>query len=130
MRGDYSSLDFSQFDAVIAYLSPAAMPALWDKARAEMRPGTSLYSVEFAIPGQPPSTTIVPPGRGPHIARDVETWLAGSAVAFVATDVTLFGVARQIAIIIGNRADVFTSTADATQWLCAADVGRDIPFQR
>jgi SAM-dependent methyltransferase len=67
VRGDYSSLDFTQFDVVIAYLSPAAMPALWDKAKAEMRPGTSLYSVEFAIPGQPPATTISPPGRGPSV---------------------------------------------------------------
>ena len=97
---------------------------------------TALTADEMFRPGMPvlidmrQMGCVPPPGRGPHIARDVETWLAGSAVAFVATDVTLFGVARQIAIIIGNRADVFTSTADATQWLCAADVGRDIPFQR
>jgi SAM-dependent methyltransferase len=67
VRGDYALLDFAQFDVVIAYLSPAAMPALWEKAKKEMRPGTLLCSVEFAIAGQPPSTTIVPPGRGPSV---------------------------------------------------------------
>jgi SAM-dependent methyltransferase len=67
VRGDYGLLDFAQFDVVIAYLSPAAMPALWEKAKQEMRPGTLLCSVEFAIPGQEPSTTIVPPGRGPSV---------------------------------------------------------------
>jgi SAM-dependent methyltransferase len=67
VRGDYELLDFAQFDVVIAYLSPAAMPALWQKAKNEMRPGTLLCSVEFAIHGQEPSTTIVPPGRGPSV---------------------------------------------------------------
>jgi SAM-dependent methyltransferase len=51
MRTDYNRLDFSRFDVVFAYLSPAAMPALWEKARAEMRPGSLLLSYEFVIPG-------------------------------------------------------------------------------
>jgi SAM-dependent methyltransferase len=51
LHGDYGRLDFADFDVVFAYLSPAAMPALWSKARAEMRPGTLLLSYEFAIPG-------------------------------------------------------------------------------
>jgi predicted O-methyltransferase YrrM len=51
MRGDYGRLDFADYDVVFAYLSPAAMPALWSKARAEMRPGTLLLSYEFPIPG-------------------------------------------------------------------------------
>lgn len=54
IRGDYHALDFAQFDVVFAYLSPAAMPALWDKARAEMRSGTLLLSYEFPIPGTQP----------------------------------------------------------------------------
>jgi SAM-dependent methyltransferase len=50
LRGDYERLDFSRYDVVFAYLSPAAMPGLWQKACAEMRPGTLLLSHAFAIP--------------------------------------------------------------------------------
>ena len=53
--GDYHKLDFREFDVVFAYLSPAAMPALWQKARAEMRPGSLLISYEFEIPGVVPT---------------------------------------------------------------------------
>ncbi|MES2126712.1 MAG: class I SAM-dependent methyltransferase [Pseudomonadota bacterium] len=66
-RGDYELLDFGAYDAVFAYLSPAAMPALFAKARAEMRPGGMLISYEFPIPGQTPSETIAPQGRGPAL---------------------------------------------------------------
>jgi hypothetical protein len=55
VRGDYESLDFAHYDAVFAYLSPAAMTALWHKARREMRPGSMLMSYEFAIQGAPPT---------------------------------------------------------------------------
>ena len=51
LHGDYQELDFAEYDVVFAYLSPAAMPDLWAKARAEMRPGSLLLSYEFAIPG-------------------------------------------------------------------------------
>lgn len=54
MRGDYNRLDLSTYDVVFAYLSPAAMPDLWRKARAEMRPGTLLLSYEFPIPDASP----------------------------------------------------------------------------
>lgn len=54
LRGDYNDLEFSRYDVVFAYLSPAAMPALWDKARSEMRDGSLLLSYEFAIPGAEP----------------------------------------------------------------------------
>jgi SAM-dependent methyltransferase len=50
LHGDYQQVDFGDFDVVFAYLSPAAMPALWHKARAEMRTGSVLMSYEFAIP--------------------------------------------------------------------------------
>jgi len=49
IRADYADLDFSPFDVVFAYLSPAVMSALWDKAHAEMRPGSLLLSNEFVI---------------------------------------------------------------------------------
>jgi SAM-dependent methyltransferase len=57
VRGDYESLDFANYDAVFAYLSPAAMTALWHKARREMRPGSILMSYEFAIQGAPPTVS-------------------------------------------------------------------------
>ena len=58
IRGDYEQLDFGNYDAVFAYLSPAAMTALWHKARREMRPGSMLMSYEFAIPAAPPSESL------------------------------------------------------------------------
>jgi hypothetical protein len=58
IHGDYHALDFAQFDVVFAYLSPAAMPTLWRKACAEMRPGTLLLSYEFPIPGTEPQLAV------------------------------------------------------------------------
>lgn len=57
-QGDYNALDFAQFDVVFAYLSPAAMPALWQKARSEMRSGSLLLSYEFLIPGIEPQIVL------------------------------------------------------------------------
>ena len=56
--GDYHSLDFSQYNLVFAYLSPAAMPSLWEKVRQEMQSGSRLVSYEFDIPGVPASYKI------------------------------------------------------------------------
>lgn len=56
--GDWSQLDFSDYDLVYAFLSPAAMPALWEKARREMRRGSVLVSNRFAIPDIRPATTL------------------------------------------------------------------------
>jgi hypothetical protein len=47
---------------VFAYLSPAAMPALWQKARREMRPGSLLLSHEFPIPGKEADLVLRPQG--------------------------------------------------------------------
>ena len=65
VRGDYEKLDFAQFDVVFAYLSPAAMPALWQKAQREMRPGALLLSYEFFIAGTVPEITVLPHPQGP-----------------------------------------------------------------
>lgn len=67
LRGDYEQLDFAHYDAVFAYLSPAAMSALWRKAACEMRPGTILLSYEFLITEKQPDISIVPTGRGPSL---------------------------------------------------------------
>ena len=56
--GDYEKLDFGRYRLVFAYLSPAAMPGLWRKAAAEMRPGAMLASYEFAIDARAPDRTI------------------------------------------------------------------------
>lgn len=67
IRGDYVALDFSVFDVVFAYLSPAAMDALWRKAQAEMRPGSLLISYEFNCPGRLPDRKIQPKSLGPEL---------------------------------------------------------------
>jgi hypothetical protein len=48
--GNYHQLNFADFDVVFAYLSPAAMLQLWEKASKEMRTGSLLVSLEFEIP--------------------------------------------------------------------------------
>ncbi|WP_235189752.1 class I SAM-dependent methyltransferase [Methylotenera sp. L2L1] len=49
--GDYRLLNFANYDLIFAYLSPAAMSDLWQKAQAEMRSGALLISYEFEIEG-------------------------------------------------------------------------------
>ena len=67
LRGDYQQCNFADFEVVFAYLSTAAMPALWQKARAEMRPGALLLSYEFAIPDQVPDLQLQPKPSGPFL---------------------------------------------------------------
>lgn len=56
--GNYHELDFANYDLVFAYLSPVAMPALWQKAKQDMQAGSLLVSYEFEIPNASPSFTI------------------------------------------------------------------------
>lgn len=65
--GDYGRFDFGDCDVVFAYLSPAAMPALWEKARAEMRQGALLLSYEFPIPGVESHCVWHPVDGGPSL---------------------------------------------------------------
>lgn len=51
--GDFWQPPFTPYDFVYAFLSPAPMTRLWEKARDEMRPGTLLISNSFAVPGLP-----------------------------------------------------------------------------
>lgn len=67
MRGDYHRLDFADYDLVFAYLSPAAMDALWRKAACEMRPGSLLVSYEFGIDDRLPNRTVYPTEGGPAL---------------------------------------------------------------
>jgi SAM-dependent methyltransferase len=63
LRGDYNDLDFGRYDLVFAYLSPAAMTALWRKAEREMRPGSVLVSYEFTVVDREPDRRFVTTDR-------------------------------------------------------------------
>ncbi|CAN1532519.1 hypothetical protein MCEKH45_01470 [Methylophilaceae bacterium] len=65
--GDYRSLNFTNYDVVFAYLSPAAMPALWQKASQEMKAGSLLISLEFEVPGIAPNLRIAGAKNSPMI---------------------------------------------------------------
>lgn len=51
--GDFWAEDLAPYDVVYAFLSPVPMPALLDKARREMRPGSLLISNTFQPPDRP-----------------------------------------------------------------------------
>ncbi len=67
IHGDYDKLDFGEYDIVFAYLSPAVMPALFDKAKKEMKIGSLLASYEFAVPAFKPDKTIHTTEGGPPL---------------------------------------------------------------
>ncbi len=52
-RANLWDQDFGAFDVVYCFLSPAPMPALFEKARAEMKPGSLLISNSFTVPDHP-----------------------------------------------------------------------------
>jgi hypothetical protein len=58
LRGDYNQLNFADYDVIFAYLSPAAMPSLWEKAQKEMRAGSILLSYEFSISARAPDISV------------------------------------------------------------------------
>jgi hypothetical protein len=57
-RGDFWDDHLAAYDVVYAFLSPPAMPRLWQKARAEMRPGSLLVSNSFPIPDATPQQVV------------------------------------------------------------------------
>jgi hypothetical protein len=59
--GDYEALNFGQYDAIFAYLSPAPMEDLYAKALREMRKDTLFLSHEFAVPNINPSYVLDSP---------------------------------------------------------------------
>ncbi len=56
--GNLWDTDLSGHDVVYAYLSPAPMPRLWEKARAEMQPGSLFISNTFGVPGVEPDEVV------------------------------------------------------------------------
>lgn len=60
--GSLWNLPLEEFQIVFAFLSPAPMAALWQKARKEMRPGALLISHSFGVPSIEPDRRIPLPG--------------------------------------------------------------------
>lgn len=56
--GDFWRSNLNFYDVVFAYLSPVPMPALWEKAQREMRPGSLFISYRFDVPGRAPTAVI------------------------------------------------------------------------
>jgi hypothetical protein len=54
IRGDMWAQDLSSYDLVYVFLSPVPMPAIWQKARSEMKVGCVLVSNSFEIPNIEP----------------------------------------------------------------------------
>ncbi|MFV0371444.1 MAG: class I SAM-dependent methyltransferase [Azonexus sp.] len=52
--GDLWQISLAEHDLVYAFLSPAPMARLWDKARQEMPPGSLFVSNSFPVPGVTP----------------------------------------------------------------------------
>jgi hypothetical protein len=44
--------DFADYDFVYTFLSPAAMPRVWDKVGSEMRAGTTFITNSFPVPAE------------------------------------------------------------------------------
>jgi precorrin-6B methylase 2 len=59
LYGDFWKRSLAGYDMVYVFLSPAPMSALFEKARAEMTPGSLLVSNSFAVEGVEPSETRV-----------------------------------------------------------------------
>ena len=49
-RKNYENEDFSKYDVIFAFLSPAAMPSLYAKAEQELHPQAQIVSYMFAWP--------------------------------------------------------------------------------
>lgn len=55
--------DLASYDVVYAFLSPVPMPALWAKARRELKPGSRFISHSFEVLGQTPLRVVPVKGR-------------------------------------------------------------------
>lgn len=58
LRRDFWHVPLGGHAVVYAFLSPAPMPRLWEKAVREMSPGALLISNSFAVPEQLPESTV------------------------------------------------------------------------
>ncbi len=62
-RDDFWHQSLARHDLVYVFLSPVPMPRLWQKAKAEMRPGSLLVSNSFPVPGVEADQVITLPDR-------------------------------------------------------------------
>jgi len=62
MRRDYAALNLADFDVVFAFLSPAAMPGLWQQAQAQMRRGSLFISLAFPVKSRQPDHVVTQAG--------------------------------------------------------------------
>jgi hypothetical protein len=87
-HGDFWREPLAGYDLVYAFLSPAPMPRLWVKARAEMGPGARLVSNSFAVPDVDAEQTVAVRDRRAtllHIYRPAHPAdKAGDSAAFPA----------------------------------------------
>lgn len=67
LYGDYRNLNFADYDVIYAYLSPAVMSAVWQKAVTEMAPGSLLISNEFEISDKPAHMTLEADPQSPKL---------------------------------------------------------------
>jgi SAM-dependent methyltransferase len=65
-RQDYGTLDLGDFDVVFAFLSPAAMPGLWQQAQSQMKPGSTFVSLAFTVASHAPDQIIEASGGRRH----------------------------------------------------------------
>ena len=61
--GDMWSRSWGPFDLVYVFQRPESMARVWAKARAELKPGTWLVSLEFAVPGVEATAQLAGPQR-------------------------------------------------------------------
>lgn len=66
LRRDYAGLDLGEFDVVFAFLSPAAMPALWRQVEAQMQSGSLFVSLAFPADGRAPDHVVTPRAGAGH----------------------------------------------------------------
>lgn len=58
LRRDYRLLDLGDYDVVFAFLSPAAMPELWQQAQVQMRRGSLFVSLSFTVDSRQPDHVV------------------------------------------------------------------------
>lgn len=80
-RQDYRCHDLSSYDLVLAYLSPAAMPTLWQQLVSQLKPGACFISCEFAVPDQ---AAVALPGSGQDGVPPLYVWRMGADGALLA----------------------------------------------
>jgi SAM-dependent methyltransferase len=71
MRRDYTALNLADFDVVFAFLSPAAMPGLWQQAQAQMLGGSLFISLSFNVEGREPDHVAM---LGEHARQRLYAW--------------------------------------------------------